>query len=467
MRLSLRENGNINLLWFLSLGVLGVMVCLLFFFNPTFILIGFFLVVLLIASLENRVRLYILIALLPFAHAGFGIEGFGGFGVYDIFSIWCILLYLYHFTFIDHFPVKLPGSLWFVVGMFLVFIPSVINSISMFATFKSFIHLAVCFFVTAAVYDGIIRRQESNFAVGLLVLLVIEAAGVSLYGIVQAYSSSSLANVISGRAYFSFFGEVNYYAGYLLMALSLALGFSIIPMGRFKKTGVFLVSIILASAVISTVSRSAFVVLGIIVLIYAVYFLFQGGSHKFVSIGVLSGVVGLVFLLVFTDVGKNVVDLFTLSRRIETFVSGHDPSIEQRSTIFDIGLRMAKAHPLIGIGFGTFEDTFNGYQGGNLGTGSARSAHNTALRILVETGILGLVVSLGFIVSLFRFLLRVFRHNAVNDQKKIIFSVVVALGSFLCMSLTLDQLFEPHFWLICGIGLAYTNLVTEKGNSVL
>ena len=41
------------------------------------------------------------------------------------------------------------------------------------------------------------------------------------------------------------------------------------------------------------------------------------------------------------------------------------------------------------------------------------------------------------------------------------FSIIASLGTFALMSLTLDQLFEPHFWVVAGVAIAYAQKVVR------
>jgi O-antigen ligase len=143
-------------------------------------------------------------------------------------------------------------------------------------------------------------------------------------------------------------------------------------------------------------------------------------------------------------------------------IQGHDVSVTQRQKIFDVGLRMISAHPIVGFGFGTFETNFDSYKLAELSTGSARAAHNTALKIFAETGFIGFAASLFFIFSLFYNLIRPLILMADHSQKVILISILVSIISFLIMSLSLDLLFEPHFWIISGIALAYIKVLKNN-----
>jgi len=119
---------------------------------------------------------------------------------------------------------------------------------------------------------------------------------------------------------------------------------------------------------------------------------------------------------------------------------------------------VAASAPIIGVGFGTFEKTYDWFKGGYLSTGNERSAHNTALRLFAETGLIGLLTALAFVGSLLIAGIRFLRTRREDPEWFMVFSLVLSLVSFFMMSLTLDQMFEPHFWITAGIVLAFLHL---------
>jgi O-antigen ligase len=153
-------------------------------------------------------------------------------------------------------------------------------------------------------------------------------------------------------------------------------------------------------------------------------------------------------------VGSRVVDLFTLSQRVETVIAGRDASVQQRQTITVITLGIIRENFLIGVGFGAFEKTFDFYREGYLSTKPTGSAHNTFLRTLGETGIVGFIPFVVFVGYFIRRLWRAFKRNAEHDERVLILAVLFSISTFWLMSLTLDQLFEPHFWVVAGIGMS-------------
>jgi O-antigen ligase len=105
------------------------------------------------------------------------------------------------------------------------------------------------------------------------------------------------------------------------------------------------------------------------------------------------------------------------------------------------------------VGFGAFEKTFERYREGYLSTLFSYSAHNTFLRTLAETGIVGFIPFMAFVFLIMRSLWRAFRNQQERDERTLLVAMMFSLSTFWLMSMTLDQIFEPHFWVVYGVGL--------------
>ncbi|MFH0992365.1 MAG: O-antigen ligase family protein [bacterium] len=456
------------LYWTLTLGVALLFLALLWITgNIMYVLAGFAALLALGVSGKPHIRLFVLIGLMPLAHAGFGTASFGGFGLFDIYAAVFIFFFLWRIVILQGMEIGKIPVLPLSLLMLAAFIPSIINSSALLESLKALVQLFGSILISAGVYYYLRTYYSSSFLLALIKTFVIVAMLVSLYGIFETYASRSIFQVLVGRAYFSLFQDVNYYASYLLMALALGGGLLFLVVRRAERLFLIGGALVLVVTIIATVSRSALLVLLLLVIGFVAFvFQYQQGSRKFIGPMILITFLSLISLLLFTDAGGKMIDLFTLSRRVESVVSGKDASLDQRMTIFDVTQRMIESHPVLGVGFGAFEKTFNSYQGSNLSTGFGRSAHNTALRILAETGILGMVPALLFVGFLIWYMVVAVQKARRSEEKTLIFSLSISLGSFLFMSLTLDQMFEPHFW----IGLGITLVVAERlhhGETVL
>ncbi len=447
------------IVWFLPLAVAGLSFILLAFTQEMILALVIASVVGVAMSFSVRLRMYFLVALLPLAHAGFGWTAFGGFGVFDLYLLWFIFLFLCRVVLVNMLRIEIPKTLQLALLMMAFFVPSAASSVALTDTLKAFAQLAISILTAASVYDCMKRKQDFEFTIRLMWFLVFTAGVVSVIGLYQTIAEGSLFAAATGRAYFSLFQDVNYYAGYLLMALAVAIGLILIEEKFFRRLLLIGLSLAITISVIATVSRSAMAVLLLLVLGYSLYLFFQKGIQKIISLLLIAGFVGLVGVVLFTDVGSKLVNLFTLSRRVETVLAGKDASLQQRQNIASVTFEIIKANPFTGVGFGAFEETFDEYKGGYLSTGSKRSAHNTFLRVFAETGIIGFIPFLIFAGSLILTLAKSLKQIELRKPRVLLLAMLFSLSSFLLMSLTLDQMFEPHFWVMCGIALAFQKFV--------
>jgi O-antigen ligase len=449
-------------LWIFPISILLYSVTVLLVANEITLGLMFISLLVILMSFYINARILFLLLLIPFAHAGLGIDKLGGFGVFDIYSIWFILIFFIYIISVSNFNLKNQTVSLFSLLMILAFVPSLLNSTFLFESFKAFIQLSISIGMTYALYYYLSEEIDGKKIVVLLKVFAFEAIVVSIVGIYQASASSTLSGYLYGRTYFTFFGEVNYYAGYLLFSLPIIVGLFITERSLIIKLLLFFGIVIVTSAIISTVSRSAIFSLIAMALLLLLFLLFRRGSRKFITMISISVFVTIIIIIFTTDVGNKLIDFVTLSKRMETIIQGHDVSVTQRQKIFDVGLRMINAHPIVGFGFGTFERNFDSYKLAELSTGSARAAHNTALKIFAETGFIGFIASLLFIFSLFYNLIRPLTLMTDRNHKVILLSLLVSLASFLIMSLSLDLLFEPHFWITSGIALAYIKVLKNN-----
>jgi O-antigen ligase len=411
--------------------------------------------VVLLSSLNLPARIFLLIAFIPFAHAGIGWDLLRGFGIYDLYTFWFILLFLGRFVMKDLMAFSIPLVFKLALLMFIGFIPSLLSTPSMLISLKSFLQLGVSILTSLGLYYFLVQEESSRIIVSLLKFYALVAVMASAMGLYQAVTATSLFQVAAGRVFLTLFGEVNYYAGYLLTSIPLLLAFTLSEAKGMVRV-LFLIGLIInVLGLVATISRSAFVTLGVVLLLYMLYFLIiSRGTRRVIGMVMLLGCVVLVSLFVVTNLGRTIVDLVALSDRLTMVLEGRDRSVGQRQAILEVALRAIKTHPINGVGYGAFEEVFDWYKEADLSTGFARSVHNTGLRILAETGVIGFIPAVTFVVVLLISLWNAMKRCTNEDEQLLAFSLLMAIVSFLVMSMTLDQMFEPHFWIMAGFALA-------------
>lgn len=145
-------------------------------------------------------------------------------------------------------------------------------------------------------------------------------------------------------------------------------------------------------------SRSALVVFILVVLICT----FKLNFYKSFVLSLTFGLLYLIFnlglrdqLLVYAETLPESNLMKPLAKRyIDTLQEGEGMEVESRGSLLEIGVRIFRDHPLFGVGFGNEKATFALPQY----YGSPKVAHNTAISIMLELGLVGII----FVVALIR-----------------------------------------------------------------
>ena len=197
------------------------------------------------------------------------------------------------------------------------------------------------------------------------------------------------------------FDQPNPYAGYINIPLSIAL--ALMLLGSNWKTRILagLTAILLAAAEYLTQSRG-----GEIAIAAAALFNVAAGTPRLsitVKMLVLAGLaavesflVGLIPLYLFNPVLRSLglTDLVLAAPTKQNF------STAERLAHWIAGLRMFLAHPILGVGIGNYPDAYPQYFI-TIFTDPLGHAHNYYINIAAETGSIGLVVYLLFLLATF------------------------------------------------------------------
>jgi O-antigen ligase len=121
---------------------------------------------------------------------------------------------------------------------------------------------------------------------------------------------------------------------------------------------------------------------------------------------------------------------------------GLEGSNNHRMSNILTAIDMWKNHPFIGIGLGSFFETASSFQ-----YKAPSVLHNTAVWILVETGLIGLVVFVGFFVWVYGSIFRL--HRLVRSDAMLSMGIVL-LSTFVAASVGTEILYQRYFWLFAG-----------------
>lgn len=121
-----------------------------------------------------------------------------------------------------------------------------------------------------------------------------------------------------------------------------------------------------------------------------------------------------------------------------------DSGVNHRIAITRAALKNWADYPILGIGLG-------GFTWSELQYGRTATIHNTALWILTETGLLGLLIFIGFFIVCFRALWRDQKSGQMNTMGLAGFLVLCV---FIGASVGMEAMYQRYIWFIIGWALS-------------
>ncbi len=236
----------------------------------------------------------------------------------------------------------------------------------------------------------------------LVAFLVLAAISQAFYGYIQAILGLGPASFIRSfnlRVYGTF-DQPNPYAGYLNMALVVVLTLALLGRNWLTRSTAVLATCLIGGAFYLTQSRG-----GQVALIAALLFILLMGFQRLhawmrvVIVAIFALVEGMLAGLVPLSLFNQLNRFLGLTGISLTAPSSQDYSTAERLAHWIAGLRMYAAHPLLGVGIGNYPDAYASYYV-TIFVNSLGQAHNYYINIAAETGTIGLVVYLCFVLSL-------------------------------------------------------------------
>jgi O-antigen ligase len=236
----------------------------------------------------------------------------------------------------------------------------------------------------------------------LVTFLLVAAISQALYGYAQAVFSLGPASFVRSfnlRVYGTF-NQPNPYAGYLNMALVVALSLTLLGRNWLTRIGAGLATCLIGGAFYLTQSRG-----GQVALIAALIFILLAGVRsmrtwiRVVLIGLLAVVAGMVAGVIPLYLFNQVNRFLGLTGISLTAPNPADYSTAERLAHWIAGLRMYAAHPVLGVGIGNYPDAYSQYYV-TIFVNSLGQAHNYYINIAAETGTIGLIIYLLFVLAM-------------------------------------------------------------------
>lgn len=233
-----------------------------------------------------------------------------------------------------------------------------------------------------------LRRTLTVLGIAGVVFAVVGIVFIARHGIMR-WTGNAM-----GRP---FFPEHGTYSVFMTFALSGTIGLAMSARRRVFRVLGFLAAGIITLAILLSLARAAFLGLAATLGVTLWYLLRAGRGRSVLAVVLVTVLVG-----------------FSLARfRASSFIELHAESIGNPGELSNLerisrwlaAWNMARAHPLVGVGYGTYEDNYFSYRILTLQTQEQfrrMGVHSEFFRSLGETGWLGLLTVLVFLGMVFR-----------------------------------------------------------------
>lgn len=349
-----------------------------------------------------------------------------------------------------------------------VLIPSPLNvHISLYAVvvfwslltsvdFSGSLFRGIMFVAIAMFFYGVTSSGLEWHLNKLLWLMLAVCVGVSLYGIFQAFhpelygdiwSDTDMFPTITVRVY-STFGNPLFLGEYLLLLIPLICAM-LISADNWKQRIACLIAVGIAGVcLILTYSRGCYLGLLFAAAVFLVLL-----DRRFLFLGIIAVALCPLYL------PESVITRFASIGNMA------DSSSSYRVRIWLGSLAMLKDFGFCGVGPGYM--AYNAiYPNYALHTVSAAHSHNMFLQLLCDSGIAGLLVFLGLLVSFYRMMFTAIRHETDRRARVMQIGCVSAVSGFMVQS-QFDYSFHEFsvtllFFAFLGLGVLFTRMGKQE-----
>ena len=306
-----------------------------------------------------------------------------------------------------------------------------------------------------------------------------------VYGILQyqGIDFSFWTGNIGRQNVFGLFGNVNYFAEYLIIPLTIAVPLFFAIQNRTKKLLLLIGILAMGGSLILTFTRGSYLGLGISLIFMFFLFIFSRGKtfikdNKKLFVIIFLAVILIISLFVIPNpLNKSGTVISKIKSRISVTQLTQDSSYKRRIAIWKFSILMIKDHPLLGSGIGTYKYNTLKYQAEFFEQGENRSlyphgfadkAHNEYLQLWAEMGIIGLGIFIWLMVCYFNYGIKIL-NKIKNHYKQAI--LIGLMGSIVAVLVDGIFGFPLHlaativlFWIAIGFTVA---IGTGNKNNIL
>lgn len=306
----------------------------------------------------------------------------------------------------------------------------------------------------------------------LLTSLLIISSLLGIYGIFQYQGidfSFWKAN-IGRQQVFGLFGNVNYFAEYLIVPLPLAISLFFVARNRTHKILLLLGILTMGGSLLLTFTRGSYLAIGISsTFMFFLYLVSRGKGfikeHKKIFIFILVLIILITFLFALPNpLNKSGTVISKIKGRISITQFTKDLSLKRREATWKFTILMIKDHPLLGSGIGTYKYNSLAYQAKFFDQENNRSlypygvtdkAHNEYLQLGAGLGVLGLGIFFWLIITYFKYGIKLLKRLKDKYNQGIIIGLMGGIVAVLIDGIFGFPLHLPAtlvlFWLFIGL----------------
>jgi hypothetical protein len=170
-------------------------------------------------------------------------------------------------------------------------------------------------------------------------------------------------------------------------------------------------------------------------------------SRKLINIvvpvsAIIIGIVGA--LLLFEDTGASQLLPESVKNRLEN-INFAQHSVLERGTFYSDAIKLFKDYPLFGAGGGAWSALYEKYQNNPY---VSRQAHNFFLQYLVEVGLVGILIFILFLISIFYMYIRNYVRSSSDSRDSHFLFFIIVIGLLIHSIIDFDL-----SYIYCGIVL--------------
>ena len=313
----------------------------------------------------------------------------------------------------------------------------------------------------------------------ILAIMITVGSLFGIYGILQynGIDFTFWTGNIGRQNVFGLFGNVNYFAEYLIIPLAITVSLFFASQNRIKKLLLLIGILAMGGSLILTFTRGSYLGFGTSLIFMFFLFNFSIGksfikdNKKLLVIIFLAVIIIISLIVIPNPLNKSGTIIYKIKSRISVSQLIQNPyAIKSRITNWKFTTLMIKDNPLLGSGIGTYKYNSLRYQARFLEQGQNRSiypyvfatkTHNEYLQLWAELGIVGLGIFIWLIISYFYYGLRFIKRVKNRYKQGIIIGLMGAVIAVLIDGIFGFPLHLPATIVLFWLALALT-IVTIK-----